>query len=78
MMSRWPHQGEALVDLSLRDRYADGFGSAGADEMGFSGDAPDVRNAEMDALDVGQATESGLSSTPLDVEQASSRIWSWV
>ena len=71
MMSRWPHQGEALVDLSLQHRHADGFGPAGADEMGFGGDAPGVRNAEMDALDVGQSHGVRLElDDPLDVEQA--------
>jgi hypothetical protein len=71
MMSRWAHQREALVDLSLQHRHADGFSPAGADEMGFGGDAPGVRNAEMDALDVGQNHGVRLElDDPLNVEQA--------
>ena len=52
MMARRSDQRESPIHRFVHNGSADGFGAAGADKMRFRHDAVDIRNAEMDPLNV--------------------------
>ena len=71
MMAGRSHQGEAFVDLSLHNLHSDGFGTPGADEMGFGHHGLGIGHAEMNPLYIVYFHKVGLEfENAIDIQQA--------